>query len=145
MTTRYTTTRPEDWKEVAEKILQELPERDGATTLALRGTLGAGKTTFVQALADALGVEHKVSSPTFVLMSRYETSDEHFKTLIHVDAYRIEDESEADILQLDTYATDTHTLICIEWPEHIPSHIPEGSVDVVIGIEGDGRIVTVTA
>lgn len=97
---------------------------DGPTIVALHGDLGAGKTTFVQALARELGVEGAVTSPTFVVMKSYETNDEVFATLVHIDAYRIQSDDEMRPLQFADMLTAPRTLICIEWAEKIATLLP---------------------
>ena len=139
----FTTHAPEDWNNVARIIRKHLRTHTGATVITLKGTLGAGKTTFTQALARVLGVTETVVSPTFVIMQSYTTSDEVFRTLVHIDAYRIEHESEAGVLHLEEYLNDPHTLILIEWPENIPSYLPEDTLTITIDITPeDGRIIT---
>jgi len=92
-----------------------------ATILTLSGDLGAGKTTLVQALARTLGIIEVVTSPTFVVMKSYETTNEIFTTLVHIDAYRIDDVSELVPLNFDQVLNLPRTLVCIEWPERIES------------------------
>jgi tRNA threonylcarbamoyladenosine biosynthesis protein TsaE len=91
----------------------------GATVLALQGDLGAGKTTFVQALGTVLGVSEQITSPTFTIMKVYETTDETFTRLVHMDAYRIEDIAELPPLRFTDILATPKTLFCIEWPEKI--------------------------
>lgn len=95
-----------------------------ATILALSGDLGAGKTTFTQALAKTLGVAEVVTSPTFVVMRIYDTAHSRFTRLVHIDAYRFENADEIAPLHLETYISDQNTLICIEWPERLQSILP---------------------
>lgn len=141
----YRTQHAEDWQNVAHAVVETLPQRAHATVLTLTGTLGAGKTTFTQALARELGVAETVVSPTFVLMQRYATTHPHFHTLIHIDAYRFEDSAEADVLRLEDYMQDAHTLMVIEWPEHIADCIPADALSATIDITPeDGRIITIT-
>jgi tRNA threonylcarbamoyladenosine biosynthesis protein TsaE len=74
-----------------KKVLATLPAVDGtAVLIALRGNLGSGKTTFVQALCKELGVVEGVKSPTYVLMKSYDINYKGFTKLIHIDAYRLE-------------------------------------------------------
>lgn len=112
---------------VATDLLSTLPSfEDKATVLLLSGDLGAGKTTFVQALAQALGITQSITSPTFVLSKTYRTTgSEVFHALVHIDAYRLEDAREAAALNLSEVLTLPHTLVCIEWPEHIQEALPE--------------------
>lgn len=112
--------------EYTKQILVELETTTStvATVLTLQGNLGAGKTTFMQALAKDLGVKEVVTSPTFVVMRVYETEHVYFTKLVHIDAYRFENPEEVLQLKLDDYLSNPHTLICIEWPERLGGQLP---------------------
>jgi len=85
-------------------------------TLWITGELGAGKTTLLQGLAQELGIEQRLTSPTFALEQRYQTTDHG--ELLHVDLYRL-GQSQASLIAL---SSDEHTGIrCIEWAERLPS------------------------
>lgn len=121
-----TYTQPE-LEAVAEKLLLSLSGKkttNQATVLALSGNLGAGKTTLVQALAAALSVSEQITSPTFVVMKRYQAEHPTFFELIHIDAYRIEQEEEMVVLGFLQWLKNPQALICIEWPEKINGLIP---------------------
>lgn len=96
--------------------------------VALSGDLGAGKTTFVQQLANILGITETVNSPTFVIMKLYDTEDATFSKLVHIDAYRIENSSEMNALHFSEILTTPETLICIEWAEKIADLLPVGTL-----------------
>ena len=136
---------PADFTSVIAHILQRVAApRSGATIIALRGDLGAGKTTFTQALGAHLGITEPITSPTFVVMKEYDIEHKHFDQLVHIDAYRIEDVSEAGPLHLQELFEQSRTLICLEWPEKIAEILPSDRVEVIIEIgEGEERIVTV--
>lgn len=130
---------------VAKEVLTVLKERqDGSTAavLALHGDLGAGKTTFMQTLARELGVSDTVVSPTFVIMKLYETTDETFPNLAHIDAYRIEDADEMRPLRFTELLEQPDAIIAIEWAEHISELLPEHSLHLSIAIEGEERTIT---
>jgi len=123
----FTIEKPADFLAVVETIL-DLPGLNNRTTalvIALRGDLGAGKTTFTQELGRALGATQIITSPTFIVMKSYEIDHEQFDTLVHLDAYRIEDESELVPLKLAEILNRPRTIVCIEWPERISKIIPE--------------------
>jgi tRNA threonylcarbamoyladenosine biosynthesis protein TsaE len=105
-----------DWDTLAQTIA---PDLKAGSILALSGPLGAGKTTFVQALARALGSKDKPKSPTFALMRIYRLKHPKLKRLIHVDAYRIENENDLLVLNLDEELAEPGTILAIEWPENI--------------------------
>lgn len=106
--------------EFARQFVAELPRERGARSYAvgLTGELGSGKTTFVQEVARSLGVTEHVTSPTFVFAKNYETDHPIFTKLIHIDAYRLEDETK-DTVGFEAYLADRHALVLIEWPENV--------------------------
>ncbi len=131
---------------VAEQILTDLKSfpREQAMVLTLAGELGAGKTAFVQQLGRQLGITEVMASPTFVVMKRYETTDPVFTELVHIDAYRLEDEAETIPLHFSDIFAEPNTLICIEWASRIPTTIPSPHATLNI-IDTDGvRTLTYT-
>lgn len=98
-----------------------------ATVVALSGDLGAGKTTFVKAFASALGIpEEEVTSPTFVIEKRFDIQGSaFFKTLVHIDAYRLERPEEIERLGWAQTLSDKGNLILVEWPQNIGLALPE--------------------
>lgn len=130
---------------LADAILEILSQKDTATVIALHGELGAGKTTFVKALGERLGVAEPITSPTFVLMKYYDIRDHaHFKRLVHIDAYRLEDAGEAKPLRLQELMDDPQNLICIEWAERVADILEEDRLEVTFthGNEANVREVT---
>ncbi|HRH26380.1 MAG TPA: tRNA (adenosine(37)-N6)-threonylcarbamoyltransferase complex ATPase subunit type 1 TsaE [Candidatus Paceibacterota bacterium] len=112
---------------VAETILDVVGSHysgKGAFVITLSGDLGAGKTALTQAIARKLGVTENVSSPTFVVQKTYPLSTPNpqgFTQLIHIDAYRIENQAEAEVLKLQELLHTQGVLFIIEWPEKLPS------------------------
>lgn len=124
---------------MGEQFLADLGNRQrvGATVVTLSGNLGAGKTTFVQMLAEKLGVNETVTSPTFVLLKRYDTNHPHFHTLVHIDAYRIEDSSELKLLGIEEIFAEDGVLVCIEWPERVEDILPPQVTQVHLEMKSD--------
>jgi len=107
---------------IAAEVLSFVPARDtGATVLALSGSLGAGKTTLTKAIGQKLGITDVVVSPTFVIAKWYTPTTGPYTTVVHIDAYRIEDESELTALGFTELLTHPKTLVIIEWPERLPN------------------------
>jgi len=106
----------------------------GAVVIALHGDLGAGKTTFVQELGRQLGVSEDITSPTFTIMKGYETTDRTFTHLIHMDAYRLEDEAELAPLHFADILATPKILFCIEWAEKITGALPAQVLEVTLGL-----------
>lgn len=122
---------------VVERILGRLPlKKQGATVIALSGDLGAGKTTFVQALGKKLGVEETMQSPTYVLMKSYAIAYTPYTTLIHIDAYRLNHPEEFTALKPGLFLKDPKNLVCIEWPERLTGVLPPP--DIAIQFSSDG-------
>ena len=123
--TQHRTHSTEETYALAASFLKSLSANDTrATLLALEGNLGSGKTTFVQGLALALGITEPITSPTFVIQKSYPTANEHFKTLVHIDAYRLDGDKDMAPLHWEETLALPHTLVCIEWPDIVPTSIP---------------------
>ena len=88
--------------------------------ICLQGDLGAGKTTFVQGIAQGWGSLDSVSSPTFILVNMYRREDK--SQLFHVDAFRLDSTLEAEELDLDSMLADG--ALIIEWPERMNGLVP---------------------
>ncbi|MDP3769452.1 MAG: tRNA (adenosine(37)-N6)-threonylcarbamoyltransferase complex ATPase subunit type 1 TsaE [bacterium] len=116
--------------DLAKKIVV-LPSSH-ARVIALKGNLGAGKTTFVQGFAKALGVSDTVQSPTFVLMKIYAVKKKHIRHLVHIDAYRIESLAEMKHIGLSHLLQDKDAIILIEWADRIKKIIPKNAVWVTL-------------
>jgi tRNA threonylcarbamoyladenosine biosynthesis protein TsaE len=111
------------------------------TVIALDGELGAGKTTFSQAFAKAIGVQGIVNSPTFTIIKEYEGSSMPF---YHMDVYRLS-LAEADELGLDDYFYGAGTTI-VEWASLIGELLPAERLELMIehADDGDARVIRVT-
>lgn len=108
-------------------IGRRLAEHVGAGDLImLSGPLGAGKTTFVQGLADGLGVRGRVTSPTFVISHVHRGTPD----LVHVDAYRLDSLDDVDSLDLDTSLEESVTVV--EWGRGKTDSLSEDRVEIDI-------------
>ena len=114
--------------------------------LILHGDLGAGKTTLVKGIAEALDAAEpdEVTSPTFTLVHEYEGArEDHGKRtpvrLYHIDLYRIESERQLDSLGLDDLQTD-ESIVLVEWGEKFPSVVKRSQGEIVMtSLDGDKR------
>ena len=105
----------------------------GAAALVyLSGDLGAGKTTLTQAIAQELGVTSPVQSPTYVLMRSYQTNNEGFSTLVHIDAYRLETPEHFNVLEPEKLFTNEQALILVEWPEKALGILPQPTMAITL-------------
>ncbi|OGG50923.1 tRNA (adenosine(37)-N6)-threonylcarbamoyltransferase complex ATPase subunit type 1 TsaE [Candidatus Kaiserbacteria bacterium RIFCSPHIGHO2_01_FULL_54_36] len=147
------TRTAEEMQQYAIEVVSSLsPQERSATVVALSGELGAGKTTFVQGAAKALGITEQVTSPTFVLEKIYQLEGQpfdkaqgkKFERLIHIDAYRLKSAHELEILGWETLLQDPANLILIEWPERVQEAIPKDAILITFDISADERIITLT-
>ena len=116
---------------VAEEFIAMLGTK---RVVAMSGEMGAGKTTFIQALCRALGVSQTVNSPTFALINEYFTAGK--ESIFHFDLYRIETSEELlDIGYEDYFYSGAWCFI--EWPEKAPELIPEEAIKVKINALDD--------
>ncbi len=127
-----TTSSAEESHALAEEFACALPPD---TTLALHGDLGVGKTTFVQGLARGLGVTDPVTSPTFNIFTLHKGAT---RTLVHMDAYRLDDDRQLDALMLEDFLVSPWCL-AVEWPEKIAAWIPQNALHLDLGITADQR------
>jgi tRNA threonylcarbamoyladenosine biosynthesis protein TsaE len=95
---------------------------------AFHGAMGAGKTTFIHALCDELGVSSTVSSPTFSIINEYEAAA---GTVYHIDLYRLKDEEEAVRAGVED-CLYSGAWCLVEWPERAPGMFPPGSIHVYL-------------
>lgn len=132
----------EETRIIAKNFLQNLKQtKNKALVVGLHGNLGSGKTTFVQFIAEELGIEGNITSPTFVIEKIYpvkfrqrrmgfnrasETENHNWpKKLIHIDAYRLKNGDELKTLGFEEILKDSENLIMIEWPENVFDALPE--------------------
>ena len=123
-----------------------------ATVVGLYGNLGAGKTTFTQCLAKELGITETLTSPTFVIEKiypikhsssttypqAYQTTSPQvfpqfsipFTQIIHIDAYRLDNGSELEVLGFKKLLEDSKNLILVEWPERVIDILPKDHIKI---------------
>lgn len=99
------------------------------TVFAFHGDMGAGKTTFIHALCDAMQVTDVVSSPTFSIINQYKTAGG--QTVYHMDLYRIKDENEAINAGVEDTLYSGNTCL-VEWPEKAPGVFPDDTLHIYI-------------
>ncbi len=125
----------EDTNKLAKNVLANLGDKK---LLLLQGDLGSGKTTFAKAVAQHLGVEDVVTSPTFTLMKVYKTKHKQFDRLVHVDLYRLDSVGVDELVELglQEFIDDSKSLVLIEWSERLEKKI-ENSIQIIFDIKKD--------
>lgn len=123
-----TTDSPAATRRLGTKLARLLRPGD---VLLLSGELGSGKTRLAQGVAQGLGVEEWVNSPSFVLLTEYQGRN---LKVYHGDLYRLEDPAEVAELHLGEYASDG--VLLVEWPERAWEELPEEHLLVRIEITG---------
>ena len=106
------------------------------TIFAFNGKMGAGKTTFIKAICEVMGVKETVNSPTFSIVNEYEAADG--RIIYHFDCYRITNTQEALDLGAEDYLYSGN-LCFIEWSENMAPILPDTLVNVDIEEREDGK------
>lgn len=112
----YLTNSSLETKNLGSNFAKQLKSGD---VVLLYGDLGAGKTTFVQGVAQGLGLNSRIISPTFVFVRTYETKNDRIKKLNHVDLYRIEKQTEIEGLGLEEVVNEDGSIAVIEWADRL--------------------------
>ncbi len=108
----------DDTRELARRLLERAP---GGSLVVLSGPLGAGKTTLTRFVAEALGSDADVTSPTYTLVHEYPTPE---GVLVHIDAYRLPDAAALEQLGLDE-TLERARLVVVEWGTGLLPHHPD--------------------
>ncbi|MBV5283016.1 MAG: tRNA (adenosine(37)-N6)-threonylcarbamoyltransferase complex ATPase subunit type 1 TsaE [Paludibacter sp.] len=116
----------EEIQETAEKFIHEIGDRK---IFAFNGKMGAGKTTFIKAICEVMGVQETINSPTFSIVNEYEAANGSI--IYHFDCYRINKIQEALDLGAEEYLYSGN-LCFIEWSENIAPLLPDTLVNVDI-------------
>jgi tRNA threonylcarbamoyladenosine biosynthesis protein TsaE len=126
------TTSAEETKKLAAQLGSLLQPGD---VLLLNGDLGAGKTTFTQGLAEGLGIDAPVTSPTFTLVHEYRSGR---LLLFHFDSYRLAGAEEIADLGFEEYL-ERSGVVVVEWAERLGWLMPDARLDLTLSGEGDTR------
>lgn len=123
--------------DAARQFVDAMGER---TVFAFYGSMGAGKTTFIKAICEQLGVTDVINSPTFAIVNEYLSGEG--EPIYHFDFYRIKREQEVLDIGYEDYVYSGYVCF-MEWPELIEDLLPEDAVRIKIEEQPDGtRLVT---
>lgn len=111
-------------KKIAIDLIQEKIPHNHAILLALTGELGSGKTTFVQGIAEGLGIRKRVISPTFIILRKYQAQSFDF---FHIDLYRLDENIDKELANIGFYEIieNPRNFIVVEWAEKAKEVIPD--------------------
>ena len=128
---------PETIRESAKAFVEAMGD---STIFAFYGSMGAGKTTFIKAICEEMGVEDVITSPTFAIVNEYRSATSG-ELIYHFDFYRIKKQEEVYDMGYEDYI-ESGAVCFMEWPELIEDLLPEDVVKVSIKQQKDGsRIV----
>lgn len=128
-------------EQIDEAAIEFIKTMGDNTVFAFHGDMGAGKTTFIKAICENLGVSDTINSPTFAIINEYRSDSAEL--IYHFDFYRIKNEEEAFDFGYEDYFF-SGSLCFIEWPERIESLLPRDTVHVTITVADDNsRKVTI--
>lgn len=122
----------QDIHEAARQFIDSIGEQ---RVIAFYGSMGAGKTTFIRAICEELGVKDDVTSPTFAIVNEYAAKE---GPVYHFDFYRIKRLEEAYDMGFEDYVFSGN-LCLMEWPELIEELLPDDTVRVSITVDDDGQ------
>lgn len=128
--------RIQDLSQIRQAAREFISNMGNHTVFAFYGKMGAGKTTFIKAICEELGVEEVITSPTFAIVNEYEIPDDG-ASLYHFDFYRIKKLEEVYDMGYEDYFY-SGSLCFIEWPELIEELLPDDAVSVTITENTDG-------
>ena len=132
--------RIKDINQIRSAARQFIDCMPAGKVFAFYGKMGAGKTTFIKAICEEMGVDDVITSPTFAIVNEYETAEA--ETIYHFDFYRIKKLDEVYDMGYEEYFYSGN-LCFIEWPELIEDLLPDDATKVTIEEAEDGsRVIT---
>ena len=141
MKKNYLTNHPAQTKKIAETLAKNILKtktKKTAQVLSLIGSLGGGKTTFLQGFAKGLGISQKILSPTFVILRKFKIPKSKFniltekglkfKNFYHIDCYRIQKPGEILDLGFGEIISNSQNIVAIEWADRIQQILPKDTI-----------------
>lgn len=121
------TKSAQDTQQAGQRLSADLT---GGEVIIFEGDLGAGKTTFIQGLAEGLGVNGRINSPTFIIMREYEINEQ--SNFYHIDLYRLENniKQELENLGILDLINENKHIFAIEWGERARKFLPKDSINI---------------
>jgi len=140
----YITKSSQQTKKLGEKMAKkflEFPQKKNALVIGLFGDLGGGKTTFLQGFAKGLGIKEKITSPTFVILKKFQIPNHklqtnhksqitNYKHFYHIDCYRIQKPEEILSIGFKEIISEPKNIVAIEWAEKIEKILPKDFIKI---------------
>ena len=127
----FITNSSKETKKLGRDFAKVLKKGD---IVCLYGDLGSGKTTFVQGLAEGLGIKQRIISPTFIIVRNYKIRINDKGLMIndfyHIDLYRINNDKDIEGLGIEEIINDKNNIIVIEWAEKMENLLPKKRIDI---------------
>lgn len=130
----FITNSKEETERLAEEIAKEV---ESGNVLVFYGELGSGKTTFIQALAKALGIKRRIISPSFIIVRHYMINQEN--SFYHIDLYRTNSKNDLIGLGIDQILEDEANIVAVEWGEKLLDLMPKKRIELKFKIEGENK------
>ena len=129
-----TSASPEKTLSIGKRIAALL---SSGSVVALKGNLGSGKTSLAKGIAAGLGIQDNLTSPTYTIISEYPLKrlQGNCKTLYHIDAYRLEDDTDFEAIG-GAEILASGGICIIEWSERIPKSMPDNAITIIMEITG---------
>jgi tRNA threonylcarbamoyladenosine biosynthesis protein TsaE len=128
---KFISYNEDDTIDVVAKFFQLL-KKSSSRVILLDGNLGGGKTFFTQSLGKLLGIKSQINSPTFNIMKIYDIpakSKLPWRTLVHVDAYRLDGFNDLSQIGLDEFLADDKALLAVEWPKDLAKFLKKMKIN----------------
>jgi tRNA threonylcarbamoyladenosine biosynthesis protein TsaE len=154
MKKEFITKSAEETQKLGESLVKRLIKRKAdkeAAVLALEGDLGGGKTTFVQGMARVLNIKERITSPSFVLIKKYQITPpqpspyirggrrEGLRNFYHIDCYRLTKSWQLQELGFGEIINSPQNLVVIEWAQRIPEILPGSTTRIEFEWIGENR------
>lgn len=133
---KYNSQSANQTQEIGENFAKQLK---GGDVVFLFGNLGDGKTTFVQGLAQGLGIKKRIISPTFILMRTHKVKKNRAKFFYHVDLYRMESEKDIEGLGLEEIMGNKENIVAIEWADKLGNVFKKNSIKIYFNNLGEDK------
>ena len=125
----FTTVSPKETgliaKDLAKEIIKRKPSKN-SLVIGLSGELGAGKTTFIKSFIRELGVRKRVTSPTFLILRRFQLpKGKIYKNVFHIDAYRLKEGKDLNEVGIKDIISNPVNIVLVEWADRVKSILPK--------------------